>query len=242
MARQKEREVCVTGITGLDRILGGGLPASSITLVTGDCGTGKTSLAMEFLIRGAHAGEKGLLVSTIEPLEKLLPSLPPFDFMEKDYFKSGAIMTLELPEVLESAGLMERSIDEKSVLEMCERLQSVISENKVRRFVMDSLTPLHFEVGNEKLMHHLLRRMSQILYDHGCTGMLVSDAGPTTEIESIIADGVLVMSNLDRHGDLLRTMQVLKMKGTEHSRSRYVIDLTSQGLIVTPLLKGGMRR
>jgi len=242
MASDSERERCVTGIEGLDRILGGGLPSASINLITGDCGTGKSSLALEFLVRGAMQGEKGLLVNTVEPLGKLISSIPRFDFSDVDYFENGEIMTLELPDLLEDAGLMGQVNEEKAILELCAKLQSTIAENGVRRFVLDSLTPLHFEIGSERLLHHLLRRMSQIFYDNSCTGILVSDSGPLSEIEKIVADGVLVMSNYDRGGDLLRTMQVIKMKGAEHSRSRYAIDLTTMGMLTTPLLKGGMPR
>lgn len=241
MARRKKEERCVTGIEGLDRMLGGGLPPSSIILVTGDCGTGKSSLALEFLVRGAIKGEKGLLVNTVEPFGKLISNIPRFDFVKEDPFKGGEIMTLELPDILEAAGLMEQVKEEAAVLELCGKLEKSISENGIRRFVLDSLTPLHFEIGSEKLVHHLLRRMSQILYDNQCTGILVSDSGPLSEIEKIVADGVLLMSNYDRGGDLLRTIQVIKMKGTEHSRSKYAIDLTSMGMLTTPLLKGGMR-
>jgi circadian clock protein KaiC len=241
MASDSEIGRCQTGIEGLDRILGGGLPCSSITLVTGDCGTGKSSLAMEFLVRGAMMGEKGLLVNTVEPFNKLISSIPRFDFTDDDFFGDGTIMTMELPDLLEGAGLMEQVNEEKAILELCSKVEEIIAENEMRRFVLDSLTPLHFEIGSERLLHHMLRRMSQILYENDCTGILVSDSSPLCEIEKIVADGVLLMSNHDRGGDLFRTMQVIKMKGTDHSRSRYAVDLTTMGLLTTPLLKGGMR-
>ncbi|MFP4545750.1 MAG: RAD55 family ATPase [Methanomassiliicoccales archaeon] len=234
------RERCVTGIEGLDRILGGGLPCSSVNLVLGECGTGKTSLALEFLVRGAERGEKGLLVNTVEPFDKMVSNIPRFDFVEGDHFEEGSIVSLQLPDILESAGMMERTQPEKGIRELCDQVEEKIAERGVKRFVIDSLTPLHFEIGDERLVHHLLRKLSQILYENDCTGLLVSDSGPLSEIGRIIADGVLLMGNHDRNGDLLRTLQVIKMKGTEHSRSKYVIDLTTEGLLVTPLLKGGV--
>lgn len=69
-------ERCVTGIEGLDRILGGGVPLTNLVLVKGGCGTGKTTLATEFLIRGAARGERGFLVSTAESKDSLLSSIP----------------------------------------------------------------------------------------------------------------------------------------------------------------------
>ncbi|HIF05038.1 MAG TPA: hypothetical protein EYQ80_06565, partial [Candidatus Poseidoniales archaeon] len=54
---QYERDRCVTGIKGLDEILRGGIPYGSTVLVAGTCGSGKTTMCMEFLVKGAHAGE-----------------------------------------------------------------------------------------------------------------------------------------------------------------------------------------
>ena len=58
-------------------------------------------------------------------------------------------------------------------------------------------------------------------------------------MEEAIADGVVVTGNLERRGDLLRTLQVVKMRGTMHSRAKYVLDLTAVGVLLVPLLKGG---
>lgn len=236
-----ETDRCVTGIRGLDRILGGGFPLANLILVKGECGTGKTTLALEFLVRGVEAGERGLLVSTVEWDRKLLSNVPRFEFLREDYLEGGQLEIVELTELLESAGLMDRAIREEEVMQLCDSLEKKIAEGGFRRFVMDSLTPLHYEVGNERIVHHMLRRLSQILYRNACTGVLVSEEGPLCKIEGIVADGVIEMGNMDRSGDLLRTLQIVKMKGTEHSRGKYVIDLTSMGVLVTPLLKGGGR-
>ena len=50
------RDRCITGIHGLDEILRGGIPYGSTVLASGTCGSVKTTLAMEFLVRGAIAG------------------------------------------------------------------------------------------------------------------------------------------------------------------------------------------
>ena len=53
----------------------------------------------------------------------------------------------------------------------------------------------------------------------------------------MLTDGVILFSNLETRGDLLRTVQVIKMRGTSHSRSRYVMDLTPYGMVLVPVLK-----
>ena len=71
----------------------------------------------------------------------------------------------------------------------------------------------------------------------------VGDANVQTDsiygVEEAVADGVVLMGNIIRQGDLLRSLQVVKMRGTKHSRARHLIELTPIGLAVVPLLKWG---
>ena len=60
-----------TGIKGLDNILGGGLPAGHLYLIEGDPGTGKTTLALQFLLAGASQGESVLYVTLSESAREL---------------------------------------------------------------------------------------------------------------------------------------------------------------------------
>src|SRR5688500_7312371 len=55
-----------TGISGLDYILGGGLARNRLHLVEGSPGTGKTTLALQFLMAGAAAGESGIYITLAE--------------------------------------------------------------------------------------------------------------------------------------------------------------------------------
>src|SRR5207247_11429214 len=79
----------------------------------------------------------------------------------------------------------------------------------------------------------------------GCTTSLVSEMRSAEEgypqwgVEEALADGVIVTGNLERRSDLLRTLQIVKMRGTTHSRAKYVLDLTTSGVLLVPLLKGG---
>jgi len=87
--------------------------------------------------------------------------------------------------------------------------------------------------------------LMQGLADLGCTTLLVSEIGQSAGryslhgVEEAIVDGVLLLGNARRQGDILRILQVVKMRGTSHSRAQYVMELTPIGLLMAPHLKGG---
>jgi circadian clock protein KaiC len=75
------------------------------------------------------------------------------------------------------------------------------------------------------------------------TSLLISEISPdsnsysTHGVEDAISDGIIVMGNIAQRGHLMRTLHVVKMRGTVHSRAKYVMDLSSYGIIIVPLLK-----
>ncbi|MEM0449663.1 MAG: ATPase domain-containing protein [Methanomassiliicoccales archaeon] len=238
MPRRAERGRCATGIEGLDNILGGGIPCSSVVLVGGGCGTGKTTLGLEFLIRGVMSGEPGLLVTTVESPEKLLSNAPRFIFFQDSMLAKGKLGIVTWQEIISSCGLSGSDLDEAAIKKISSSLAKQVSANKAKRLVIDTIdTPLA-EISDEALGTMLLVELSDMMYRSDCTAMLISSAEKCERIEGRVADGIILMGNLERRGDLLRTMQVVKMKGTAHSRSKYVVDLTEAGVLVTPLLKG----
>ena len=240
MAKKGERGRCVTGIEGLDKILGGGIPSSSVVLLAGACGTGKTTLAFEFLVRGAMAGEPGMLITTVEGPDKLLSNIPRFIFFEDAMLTKGRIAIASYGDIIDAIGFSGSDLDEAAVKKLVGAVAKQVSAHKVRRLVIDTIDTVLTGIKDEALSALLLADLSQMLSRHECTAMLVSSAEKCDRIEGRVADGIVMMGNHERKGDLLRTMQVVKMKGTAHSRSKYVVDLTEAGVLVTPLLKGGL--
>lgn len=233
---QREKKLCATGIECLDKILGGGIPVGHLVLVIGGCGTGKTTLASEFLIRGAVAGEKGVFVSTVLPVEKVLSDIDRFDFFDRKMIEDGRLSILHID-------AFESSIGDALILDSLEkgmRLADLMGEKAKKlgasRLVIDSFSIFSGQSNGMPIGHKVLSRLSSILFEAKCTAMLTADELKGSELA--VVDGVILMGDLERRGDLLRTMQVVKMRGVDHSRSRYVIDLTSCGILATPLLGG----
>ncbi len=240
-----ERERCVTGIEGIDHILNGGIPRGNTVLVSGSVGTGKTSICIEFLIRGALFGENSLYLSATEPTGKLLRNVIPFDFWDDHLLKQGKLLFIDLPKIYEKLGIDKDVLTLEETRLLVDAILGLVDEHHVRRLVIDSGTSIAYRLKEQERIRDFLLRTGQGLGAKGCTSLLVAEIAPGVEryshfgIEEAIADGVIVTGNLERRGDLLRTLQVVKMRGTQHSRAKYVLDLTTSGVLLVPLLKGG---
>lgn len=243
--RTGDRERCITGIEGLDTILYGGIPRANTILLTGSCGTGKTSLALEFLIHGALKGENSLFISVTENSEKLLANIIPYKFFDKGLVKSGTLVLVDLPVMYERLGLTKAELSMEEIDLLVAAITDLVKELETKRLVMDSITSVCYKLKTSEKIRDFILKLSKALSDADCTSILVSEmAGQSFSysmfgVEEAIADGIVYMANMERRGDLLRTLQVIKMRGTMHSRAKYVLDLTPVGVLLVPLLKGG---
>jgi len=243
--RTGDRERCVTGIDGLDTILYGGIPRDNTVLLTGSCGTGKTSLALEYLIHGAVAGENSLFISVTEDSEKLLTNIIPYKFFDRELVKSGRLVFVDLPSMYERLGMTKSELTMEEIDLLVAAIGNLVKEMGARRLVMDSITSVCYKLKTPEKIRDFILKLGKTLSDMNCTSILVSEvaaqssAYSTFGVEEAISDGIVLMANMERRGDLLRTLQVIKMRGTMHSRAKYVLDLTPVGVLLVPLLKGG---
>jgi KaiC/GvpD/RAD55 family RecA-like ATPase len=236
---------CATGIEGLDKILYGGVPRGNMVLVAGSVGTGKTTLCLEFLVRGAERGERSLFVSVTESSDKLIQNLSTFEFFRADLVTDGSLTFVDLPVLYDRLGLEHEELTPDEIAILIRTLRDLVRSMGVKRLVLDSLTSVCYRIRRDERIRDFMLRLGQELADAGCTSLLVSEIGPTPGryslhgVEEAIVDGVILLWNARRQGDILRVLQVIKMRGTPHSQAQYVVELTPIGMLLAPHLKGG---
>lgn len=245
LPKKGQRERCKTGIATLDMILNGGIPRGNTVLITGSCGTGKTTTSLEFLVHGALYGENSLFISVTEASEKLLENLIPYEFFDENLLKRGKLIFIDMPAIYERLGLQKSEFSFEEIDLLVNALGDIVKELKIKRLVIDSVTSVCFQLKTEEKIRDFILKLGKKLSALRCTSLLVSEILPsqarysTYGVEEAIADGIILMGNYERRGDLLRTLQVVKMRGTTHSRAKYVLDLTPTGVLLVPMLKGG---
>lgn len=238
---------CPTGIEGLDNILDGGIPRGNTVLLTGSCGTGKTTLGLEYLVRGALLGERCLFLSVTEASEKILENLSTFEFFDRKVVEEGKLVFLDVPILYEKLGLSKQELTPEDIDLFITAIANLAASMKIQRLVLDSVTSVCFRIRHEEKIRDFILKLEKSLSDIQCTTLLISEIGPQANryslygVEEAIADGVILLGNVQRQGDLLRTLQVIKIRGALHSRAQYVIEITPLGIFLAPFLKGGGR-
>ena len=163
-----------TGIQGLDEITEGGLPKGRVSLIAGSAGTGKTVLAMGFLVNGAERfGEPGLFVSFEETSRDLETNFASQGFDLKRLQKKGL---LALDHIHVERSEMEET-GEYDLEGLFVRLGAEIDAIKAQRVVLDTIEVLFSAFTNEVIVRSEIKRLFQWLAYRGVTAIVTGESG-----------------------------------------------------------------
>lgn len=238
------RPRCITGIELLDSDVEGGIPLGNIILVSGGSGVGKTTFCAQFLFNGIKNGEKGVFFTASETVAKLKKFQGVYEFFDEKYLKSGDISIIDLWTISDRLGLSPQGYNANEATLLFEVIRDIVKEIGAKRLVIDSITSLCYRLQSREMIRDFIFKLGSSLTVLNCTTLLTSEVPPKVfqfsqnEIEEFIADGIIFLSDFEREGDLIRTLQIIKMRGTNHSRSKYVLSMSSKnGVEIAPLLQ-----
>ena len=226
-----------TGITGLDNILGGGFTPNRIYLIEGDPGSGKTTLALQFLLEGRRLGESGLYVSLSETKEELE------GVAQSHGWDLEGIHTYELLPSDESLHPDAQSrLFHPSDVELGDTTRAILGEVERRqpaRVVFDSLSEMRLLAQHPLRYRRQVLALKQFFIGRKCTVLLLDDrtaADNDLQLHSL-AHGVITLQHLaQEYGAERRRLRVLKMRGSPFRGGYHDFLIRSGGIEIFPRL------
>jgi circadian clock protein KaiC len=232
----KSNELLATGIAGLDNVLGGGLSRNHLYLIEGDPGTGKTTIALQFLLEGARLGQKSLYITLSESRAELL------EIVESHGWSLGTIDVLEMsPDEKDLKPEAQYTVFNPSDLQLADTTAAVLAEVErlqPTRLVFDSLSELRMLARDSLRYRRQILGLKRYFSGRDCTVLLLDDrtGGHDQQLQSI-AHGVILMESVEReYGIKRRRLEVRKLRGAQFREGFHDYTIKRGGLEVYPRL------
>ena len=230
-----------TGISGLDEVTFGGLPAGRPTLICGGPGCGKTLLATTFLVNGAVMfNEPGVFVSFEETSDDLIKNVASLGY------DLGALVAQK--KIAIDFVRVERSeIEETGEYDLeglFVRLDYAIKSVGAKRVVLDTLEMLFAGLGDTQILRAEIRRLFAWLKQRDVTAIITAEQGEGSltryGIEEYVSDCVFLLDNRVSDQITTRRLRVVKYRGSAHGTNEYPFLIDAQGVSVLPVTSAGL--
>src|SRR3989442_2191029 len=219
----------VTGIDGLDELLGGGVPRAHTVTVLGSFGTGKTTFGIQFLVQGLINQERGIFISLEEDADSIVASAAGFGWDLATPLKEKRLAIVKL----------EPADAKTTVMKVRSELPKFIKDFGADRVVVDSVSLLNMMFPDEVERRARLFSLSQQIKSTGATAIFTAetkDDNPRAARDGLaeyISDGVISLQSREKEsGDVQLAMQVMKMRRLKHSRAVKPYTIDDDGLNV----------
>ncbi len=231
----------LTGISGLDAVTFGGIPAGRPTLICGSAGCGKTLFGMTFLVEGAmQFGEAGVLMSFEETSEDLAANVRSLGY---DVDRLVADKQLVIDYVRIERSEIEQS-GEYDLEGLFVRLGFAIDQIGAKRVVLDTLEALFAGLSDESTLRAELRRLFQWLKDKGVTAVITAERGEGQltrhGLEEYVSDCVILLDNRVIDQVTTRRLRIVKYRGSAHGSNEYPFLIDTGGISVLPITTAGL--
>jgi circadian clock protein KaiC len=213
-----------SGVRNLDEILHGGLPLGELTVFAGTPGAGKTTLAHQIIFKNATPDKPAIIFQTLsEPTAKTLRYLTQFSFFDPKKLEDGSITFIDLGEILRAKGL-EQAVG---------LLMINIKKIKPAFVVIDSFKVFEDLAVDREELRKFSYEIAVNLMAWECTAFFLGEFSAidveTNPLFSII-DGIITLRNRVESGEHQRFVQIVKMRGTDHSHDEHSFAITSDGI------------
>lgn len=229
-----------TGIHGFDQIANGGIPKGRSTLVSGTAGSGKTVMALQFLLAGVRDfHENGVFVTFEEAPADLMQNVRSFGWDLEGLLQQKCIAVVDATPEPGEETVHTGQYDLSALLA---RIENAIRSVGAKRVILDAIGALFPQLTDANIIRRELHRIAAGLRKLGVTTLVTMER--TDEeggvgrwgVEEFVADNVILLRNRLEQEKRRRTVEILKFRGTTHQKGEYPFTIdTEDGLTIIPL-------
>ncbi|MEW6296819.1 MAG: ATPase domain-containing protein [Thermodesulfobacteriota bacterium] len=224
-----------TGVDGLDDVLGGGLPHGHVYLIEGSPGTGKTTLALQFLLEGARLGEQCLYVIMSESKKELS------GVARSHGWSLDPLSIIELTPAAESLLPEEQyTVFHPAEVELGDTMRAVFDEvERLRpsRVVFDSLAEMRMLSVNSSAYRRQVLALKQFFVGRNCTVLFLDNHMPAAAEHHLrsVAHGVILLEQIPLgYGVKRRRLDGVKLQGAQFREGYHDYNIRPGGIVVSP--------
>lgn len=219
-----------TNVKNFDKLIEGGFKERSTNLIVGGSGAGKTIFATQFLVEGMKKGEKCLYVTFEENKEEFYSNMLRFGWDLAKYEQRGLFYFL-----IYSPIKVKTMLDEGGGA-----IETIILSKKISRMVIDSITSFAMLFDDELEKREAALSLFNMIGKWNATSLLTYEGQPlkdstmTTRTMEFESDSIILFYYLREKGERKRYLEILKMRGTNHSKKTYGFSISKKGIEIHP--------
>ncbi len=227
----------LTGITGIDDMLGGGIPEKGILLLCGGPGVGKTIFTLQYMMTAVERDEPCVYITLEEPMEKKTLNARAFGWDIKKAEEDDMIATLDIYMVPHSQGVVEQIDRKRGKIQFSieHEIEAAVKRIGAKHIIIDPLTSILVHESRSGKKRHLIGQLFDSIRRMNCTAIVTSEGLPKVNefyMEQFLSDGVVLLGKDMLDFKLIKTLRIDKMRGIDFDDQprRYVI--TNRGFQV----------
>ena len=220
-----------SGISKLDELMGGGIHHGEATAIVGPSGTGKTGIALQFVVEGISEGERCLYVSFQESESQLVEKAASFGWDIAAPLDSGLLTIQHVP---------GEAIDLDRV---GAAMRAALVGGDVRRVAVDSLGELVFAAREVERLPAYARALAGFIRSGGASALITSDTPTTSTIVdplaglSFLFHNIVLIRYVEIESETRRAISIFKMRGSDHAKGvwEYAVGEHGPSISAKPL-------
>ncbi len=231
-----------TGIEGFDELCEGGLLRDHSYLISGTSGAGKSILALQFIYNGiTKYNENGIIVATEERPEHIRDNAKVFGWDLKKLEDEGKLAIIDAASTKIGIPSQEKYVDVRpfDMRSMMDQIIMIQEEIDAKRAVVDSTTSIGFYLQDPAKIRVELLKLSTTLEILGLTSMMTSEVVDDDHpsrfgVENFVTEGTIALYYKRMENVRVRSLEIFKMRGSDHSKKIHPYEITTTGVIVHP--------